>query len=356
FLKLGLLNIRSLTPKAVIVNEIVTDNSFDVLCLTETWLKPNDYFGINESTPPGYCYKHEPRLIGRGGGVATIGVPLSWFKSYLTDRQQFVSIGNFRSPNSPLLHGVPQGSVLCPLLFIIYILPLGQIIQHYGLNYHCYADDTQIYIHTNPAHTLSVSNLVSCLNAINNWMIQNFLKLNQDKTEAILISTPNILKKLTHLQLSIPGYFTKTSAEVRNLGVIFDPTLSFESHIKNITRTSSWDHITPILQQLHWLPVHYRIHYKILLLVYKSLHNLAPSYLSDLLTPYLQSRTLRSSDVCLLAVPTSRLSSMGDRAFSVAGPKMWNALRLEMRQSTSVSIFKTKLKTHLFSLAFLSGR
>ncbi len=67
FLKLGLLNIRSFTPKAVIVNEIITDNSFD-----ETWLKTNDYFGLNESTPPSYCYKHEPRQTGRGGGVATI--------------------------------------------------------------------------------------------------------------------------------------------------------------------------------------------------------------------------------------------------------------------------------------------
>ncbi len=72
FLKLGLLNIRSLTPKAVIVNEMITDNSFDVLCLTETWLKPNDYIGLNESTSPSYCYKHEPCQTGCGGGVATI--------------------------------------------------------------------------------------------------------------------------------------------------------------------------------------------------------------------------------------------------------------------------------------------
>ncbi len=72
FLKLGLLNIRSLTQNAVIVNEIITDNSLDVLRLTETRLKTNDYFGLNESTPPSYCYKHEPRQTGRGCGVATI--------------------------------------------------------------------------------------------------------------------------------------------------------------------------------------------------------------------------------------------------------------------------------------------
>ncbi len=52
--------------------KMITDNSFDVLCLTETWLKTNYYFGLNESTPPSYCYKHEPRQTGRGGGVATI--------------------------------------------------------------------------------------------------------------------------------------------------------------------------------------------------------------------------------------------------------------------------------------------
>ncbi len=71
FFKFGLLNIRSLTPKAVIANEIITDNSFDVLCLTKTWLKTNYYFGLNKSTPPSYCYKHEPCQTGCGG-VATI--------------------------------------------------------------------------------------------------------------------------------------------------------------------------------------------------------------------------------------------------------------------------------------------
>nr|XP_055053668.1 uncharacterized protein LOC129438773 isoform X1 [Misgurnus anguillicaudatus] len=71
-LKFGLLNIRSLTNKEPIVNEIINDQNLDALCLTETWLKADDYISLNESTPQDYYYKHEPRLKGRGGGVATI--------------------------------------------------------------------------------------------------------------------------------------------------------------------------------------------------------------------------------------------------------------------------------------------
>ncbi|KAF7711607.1 hypothetical protein HF521_000618 [Silurus meridionalis] len=71
-LKFGLLNIRSLAPKALIINEMITENNLDALCLTETWIKPGDYMGLNESTPSGYDYKHEPRQTGRGGGVGTI--------------------------------------------------------------------------------------------------------------------------------------------------------------------------------------------------------------------------------------------------------------------------------------------
>lgn len=346
------------------------------------------------------------------------GTALSWFRSYLTGREQFVSIGDFRSPSTPLPHGVPQGSVLGPLLFIIYILPLGQILRQHGLHFHCYADDTQIYIHSKPSHLLPLSHLSTCLNDISNWMTHNFLKLNHTKTEAIVIATPTLLKKLNNTQFSIPGYFTTTSSEVKNLGVIFDSTLSFDSHIKLITKTAffhlktisrlhpflslttaetlihafitsrldycnalltglpaksinrlqyiqnsaarllthtrPWHHITPILHQLHWLPVQYRIHFKVLLLVYKAQHNLAPTYLTNLLNHYLPTRTLRSSDSHLLSIPSSNLRSMGDRAFSVAGPKLWNSLPLSIRQCPSLSTFKSSLKTHLFTLAFPS--
>ena len=100
----------------------------------------------------------------------------------------------------------------------------------------------------------------------------------------------------------------------------------------------------------------HRIVFKILLLVFKSLNNLAPSYISDLLTPYIPSRSLRSSNQSLLVVPRSIQKSYGDRAFAVAAPRLWNALPIHMRQpGFSLATFKKCLKTYLFKKAFFSN-
>ena len=119
-----------------------------------------------------------------------------------------------------------------------------------------------------------------------------------------------------------------------------------------VTRTKKTHHITPVLQQLHWLPVSYRIDFKLLLITYKVLNGLAPNYLCNLIKPYSSSRSLRSSKKHLLYTPTWKLSSYGRRSFSAAAPFLWNKLPMDIRTAPNVNTFKKRLKTHLFSRAF----
>ena len=112
-----------------------------------------------------------------------------------------------------------------------------------------------------------------------------------------------------------------------------------------LTKTRKFDHITPILKDLHWLPVRERIQ------TWKAINGLAPSYISNLLVPFKPVRALRSSDKHLLTVPRTS-STLGDRAFSVAAPTLWNSLPLDMldiRCCDSLQSFKTLLKTHLYN-------
>ncbi len=362
-----------------------------------------------------YTISH-PVLLERLAGTGVTGTALKWFNSYLTDRKQFVQMKNIKSFSSPLHHGVPQGSVLGPLLFIIYILPLGNIFRHFGIYFHCYADDTQLYISTKPSISSCPTALIDCLQAITSWMTKNKLKLNGNKSEVILIGSKSTLSKSPPISISIEGCLVPISSLVKSLGVILDSTLSFTSHINNtvhkaffhlrnisrlrssltqhstqvlvhalvtsrldycnallsglpqkllqrlqnvhnsaariITRTKSIEHITPILIQLHWLPIPQRIQYKLLLLTFKALRNLAPTYLSELLHPYTPSRALRSSSSGLLSIPSVKMVKMGARAFSHAAPELCNSLPIHIRQLDSINIFKSQLKTYLFKSAY----
>lgn len=105
------------------------------------------------------------------------------------------------------------------------------------------------------------------------------------------------------------------------------------------------DHISPVPQQLHWLPVTQRIALNILVLVYKALHSLAPSYLPDQLLTSTPSRTVRSSFKFCLVLPRMNLASMGSQAYSYAAPYLWNMLSQDIRNSDSLSAFKSRLKT-----------
>ncbi len=118
-----------------------------------------------------------------------------------------------------------------------------------------------------------------------------------------------------------------------------------------LTKTKKVDHITPVLRSLHWLPVCQRIDFKILLLVYKALNGLGPKYISDLLLRYEPSRPLRSSGAGLLSVPRVK-TKQGEAAFSYYAPYIWNKLPDNCRSAETVSSFKSRLKTFLFTTAF----
>ena len=118
--------------------------------------------------------------------------------------------------------------------------------------------------------------------------------------------------------------------------------------VRIIKRCRIQDNITPHLKSLHWLPVPLRIEFKISLLTFKAINGLAPTYLYDLLKFKKTSKSLRSETNQELDIPRTRTTSYGDRAFSVCAPELWNSLPDEIRFETKLSVFKTKLKTHLF--------
>lgn len=165
---------------------------------------------------------------------------LNWFKSYLSDRHQSIKIGNTFSDPCKLNFGVPQGSVLGPLLFSMYTYPLSKIISSYeGIKFHFYADDTQVYIHLNSENNAAVfSNLNKCLLDIQNWMGSNKLKLNPDKTEFILFGSKTQRKQLSKgFPVDILGSMLSPTEKVRNLGVVFDADSSFSSHVAFVCKS-----------------------------------------------------------------------------------------------------------------------
>jgi len=119
-----------------------------------------------------------------------------------------------------------------------------------------------------------------------------------------------------------------------------------------LTKTKKREHITPVLITLHWLPVSFRIDFKVLLLTYKALNGTAPTYISDFLTSYQPTRALRSSGADLLTVPKVLHKTSGEAAFSYYAPKLWNTLPRHIKDAGSVNIFKKLLKTYLFEQVF----
>ena len=306
-----------------------------------------------------------------------------------------------------------------PFSYPVYTSPLFGIARNYNVNMHMYADDTQIYVSFDLTDTDStVLNLERCMAEIREWMSQNHLKLNEAKTEMLMVGNPSVREKCDLSSLTIGTECVTFSDSARNIGVVLDSGLTMADHVQSVARScyfqlhrigrirpylsedaaatlvrslvlskldysnsllyglpdvlldklqliqnnavrlvkkrkkADGENITPLRKDLHWLPIRSRIEYKINLMTYKAINGIAPEYVSAMVEPYVIPRELRSSSKELLQEKRTRLVRSGDRAYSVCGPKLWNQVPKDIRDSNTVELFKSGLKTFLFKLAY----
>ena len=165
------------------------------------------------------------------------GTCLSWFRSYLSNRRQSVAIANRISPIKELHYGVLQGSVLEPILFVLYIQPLSNQIKGHSLSVHLFADDIQIGGSIHPQHVHSaISSVEICISDVKYWMIENKLQLNDEKTECLLIRPNKCTQYLNCTSLSFGHNVISFSTTANNLGFHFTDDMRIDTHVQDICR------------------------------------------------------------------------------------------------------------------------
>ena len=348
------------------------------------------------------------------------GKVLSWLKSYLENRTSSVVLKGKHSVKKRVMFGVPQGSILGPLLFILYVNELNSVGDEFGLTVHSYADDTTLYIGFDPSSDSdnACHSIKCCLLKIEHWMNENFLKLNIDKSQLLMCGKTRLIKVYQSqvMQLKSALHINCDPMETSKiLGVLLDSRLCFSdmvnetcrvcyfklSKLKNLRHFLSQDikimlvkcfiiskldycnclysccpqylvnklqkvlnaciryifnvplydptTLLPLYKQCHILPFHYRIQFKLCLMVFKILNNLSPVYLRELFKIYVPSReNLRS------ASDSNKILTdhCFDKTISYKMCDAWNVLPLRLRISNSLTTFKKELKSYFFELAF----
>ena len=337
---------------------------------------------------------------------------LQWFSSYLTDCTHYVSQSNHCSVFTPVHSGIFQGSVLGPMLFIMHIEPLSAIIDSHSIIQHSFADDLQLQMSAPPDGISELlHSMQSCISDVKDWATVNMLKLNDNKTELMLVTSKRT-KRLHNLPTSITigNAQIPFKQSVKNLGFTLSCHLTMNAHVSNIARkffielcrfasisrflactasafvlsridychsllfgsthdvTSNLQRIqnyaagvilrlpkssriSTQLRSLHWLPVKVRSTYRIACLCYHCHSRTAPSYVPDMLQKKAaHTHNTRSSSYTmpLLNRPAHSKATLGDRSFYFACSSVWNSIPNDVRCALSLSSFMSCLQTYLF--------
>ncbi|XP_029441564.1 putative L-aspartate dehydrogenase isoform X1 [Rhinatrema bivittatum] len=312
-------------------------------------------------------------LLHRLSEIGLTGKTINWFNSFLLNRSFQVNINNSLSELIPLETGVPQGSALSATLFNIYILPLCQLLSSLSITYYRYADDIQLLIPVTNTIENVLKLAATHLNTITNILNQMNLCLNMDKTECILLERKSQLNEPKN-SIQIDNTMIKLSENVNNLGIWLDPELSFKKHIamktkegfyklsilkrlkpllnqpefrtilqslifttfdycnslliglpksatrllqllqnatvRILTNRKRSEHITPVLKELHWLPIKKRIDYKLLSIIHKNINNNESECLNTLLQKHIPQHNTRSANKALLTIPSVTTASL----------------------------------------------
>ena len=354
--------------------------------------------------------KHEI-LITKLKNIGLSSSALTWFCSYLSQRSQVVRINSTLSDALPVTCGVPQGSVLGALLFSIYVNNLPAISE--SCSTECYVDDTKLLLSFKVGDADEAKDTIQKdLHLIRSWCLDNCLLLNPEKTKLMIFGSRPMIRRLSDFKLSLLGKELLPSESIKDLGVTFDPTLSFDNHIlatvsscmsklaqinrakhafnsgllvtiinalvfsklyycstvwssttacnvqklqlvqnfaaRIISGTYKFEHITPSLKNLRWLPVKKQLYLRDAVFAFKCMTGCAPTYLTSQFVKRQQisSRTTRNSQQ--LNIPLCKTTA-GQRSFYYRIVKLWNSLDKDLKLCESHTNFKKTLKTKLLS-------
>ena len=330
---------------------------------------------------------------------------VNWFRAYLSNRTQSVCVNGVVSDPQPIAFGVPQGSLLGPLLFIAYINDLPSVVNNCEIQ--LYADDTLLFYSSNSISDIE-HHLTEDLGSIVSWLESNFLFLNYSKTKIMLVGTHQRLSRVNSFTVHARNNILGRVYQFKYLGVMLDPTLSWNDHIDYISSKISsrlgmlrkarrvvpreacitlyesmvlplFDYCSAVwggcgqtnrsyldrlqrravsiiesrtVQQsevrntLRWPSLEARRNYQISLLVFKCLHGLAPVYLLNQFSFSRDFHTYNTRHKDQIRLPLAKTSKF-QSSFLYNGAKVWNTLPAYLRSITSLPNFKTKLKQYL---------